>query len=207
MSRYFQERSRGLNKRARTRGILLDSALDVFAESGISNTRLDDITKYAGMANATFYNHFKDKDELITALAKAIALELIAPVDERLAGIKDAPVRIVVANNIIMHAALEQKSWSTVLGGAFYLLPPRYIDVGSYLKLLIARGVEEGSFTVTPDNFQLDQVTAVFISGLRTLDKGDVNIIDRTAQNMLRVLGMSPAKVSSALEKGHAFYS
>jgi hypothetical protein len=137
----------------------------------------------------------------------SIALELISPLDERLAEIKDAPIRIVVANNIVMHAALEQKSWGTVLGQAFYLLPPRYIDVGCYLKLLIDSGVEQGSFAVIPDEFQLDQVTSVFISGLRSLDKGDASIIDRTAQNMLRVLGMSPAKVSRALEKGHAFYS
>ena len=82
MSRHFQDRARGQNKRARTRGVLIDSGLEIFGQKGIINSRLDDITKFAGMSNATFYNHFKDKDDLVSAVATSIALELVAAVEE-----------------------------------------------------------------------------------------------------------------------------
>jgi len=205
MSRYFQDRTLGQNKKLRTRGLLFDSALVIFCERGISNTRLDDIMQYAGMANATFYNHFKDKDELIHALAISIVLELIESYKEDFLEIKDASIRIVVLIHIMMNAALKQKSWGTFLAQAFYLVPPSYLNVGDCLKEDIASGAEQGLFTIIADRFQLDQVSSVLLSGLRRLGKDDVNIIERTSENILRVLGMTSANAHLAVSKTQAF--
>ncbi|HIG67174.1 MAG TPA: TetR/AcrR family transcriptional regulator [Porticoccaceae bacterium] len=42
---------------------MFDSALDVFAQRGISNTSIENITEFAGVTHTTLYNHFKGKDE------------------------------------------------------------------------------------------------------------------------------------------------
>ena len=206
MSRHFQDRSRGQNKRARTRGVLLDSGLEIFGQKGIINARLDDITKFAGMSNATFYNHFKDKDDLVSAVATSIALELVAAVEEKVVDIKDPAIRLVVSTNTVMSTALQHERWSYVLATAFFLVPEGLIDVGGYLKNNIDRGIAQGVFNTRCDEFQLNQLASVFISGLRELRKDNLSIIDRTSENLLRLLGVSPAKASTILDEAKVFY-
>jgi AcrR family transcriptional regulator len=206
LSRYFQDRSRGQNKRARTRGVLLDSGLEIFGQKGIINARLDDITKFAGMSNATFYNHFKDKDDLVSAVAMSIALELVAAVEEKVVDLKDPAIRLVVSTNTVMRTALQQERWSYVLATAFFLVPKGLIDVGGYLKNNIDRGMAQGVFNTTCDEFQLNQLASVFISGLRELRKDNLSIIDRTSENLLRLLGVTPAKASTIFDEAKAFY-
>ena len=206
MSRHFQDRSRGQNKRARTRGVLIDSGLEIFGQKGIINSRLDDITKFAGMSNATFYNHFKDKDDLVSAVATSIALELVAAVEEQVVDIKDPAIRLVVSTNTVMRTALQHERWSYVLATAFFLVPEGLIDVGGYLKNNIDRGIAQGVFNTRCDEFQLNQLASVFISGLRELRKDNLSIIDRTSENLLRLLGVSPAKASTILDEAKVFY-
>ena len=206
MSRHFQDRARGQNKRARTRGVLIDSGLEIFGQKGIINSRLDDITKFAGMSNATFYNHFKDKDDLVSAVATSIALELVAAVEEQVVDIKDPAIRLVVSTNTVMRTALQHGRWSYVLATAFFLVPEGLIDVGGYLKNNIDRGMAQGVFNTTCDEFQLNQLASVFISGLRELRKDNLSIIDRTSENLLRLLGVTPAKASTILDEAKAFY-
>ena len=206
MSRHFQDRSRGQNKRARTRGVLLDSGLEIFGQKGIINARLDDITKFAGMSNATFYNHFKDKDDLVSAVATSIALELVLAADEKAVDIKDQAIRLVVSTNAVMRTALQHERRSYVLATAFFLVPEGLIDVGGYLKNNIDRGIAQGVFNTRCDEFQLNQLASVFISGLRELRKDNLSIIDRTSENLLRLLGVSPAKASTILDEAKVFY-
>ena len=206
MSRHFQDRSRGQNKRARTRGVLLDSGLEIFGQKGIINARLDDITKFAGMSNATFYNHFKDKDDLVSAVATSIALELVLAADEKAVDIKDQAIRLVVSTNAVMRTALQHERWSYVLATAFFLVPEGLIDVGGYLKNNIDRGIAQGVFNTRCDEFQLNQLASVFISGLRELRKDNLSIFDRTSENLLRLLGVSPAKASTILDEAKVFY-
>ena len=206
MSRHFQDRARGQNKRARTRGVLIDSGLEIFGQKGIINSRLDDITKFAGMSNATFYNHFKDKDDLVSAVATSIALELVAAVEEQVVDIKDPAIRLVVSTNTVMRTALQHERWSYVLATAFFLVPEGLIDVGGYLKNNVDRGIAQGVFNTASDEFQLNQLASVFISGLRGLKKDNLSIIDRTSENLLRLLGVTPAKASTILDEAKALY-
>lgn len=48
-----------------TRNEIIKSALKVMRDKGIDATQISDITKEAGVAQGTFYVHFKNKDELL----------------------------------------------------------------------------------------------------------------------------------------------
>ena len=89
---------------------------------------------------------------------------------------------------------------------AFFLVPEGLIDVGGYLKNNIDRGIAQGVFNTRCDEFQLNQLASVFISGLRELRKDNLSIIDRTSENLLRLLGVSPAKASTILDEAKVFY-
>ena len=56
----------------RTRVELENAARVVFARSGYLNTKIVDITREAGRAAGSFYNHYSSKEELLLALAEQI---------------------------------------------------------------------------------------------------------------------------------------
>ena len=81
----------------RTRNALLAAGRRLFAERAIDAVAIDDIVAAAGVAKGTFYNHFDDKDALLTA----IVTEIRSTVEERIAtinaGIEDPAVRLTRA--------------------------------------------------------------------------------------------------------------
>jgi AcrR family transcriptional regulator len=84
-------------RRAETRGRLLDAAAELFARDGIGGASVDAIADAAGRTSGALYGHFGSKEGLLTALldrwmeemATVTAAEVIAAptVDERLAAI------------------------------------------------------------------------------------------------------------------------
>ncbi|MEY4081090.1 MAG: hypothetical protein RL430_1520, partial [Actinomycetota bacterium] len=56
--------TRGHKKRSRTRQTLLDAALRVLAESG-EGFSLTEVAARAGVSHGTFYNYFRDREELM----------------------------------------------------------------------------------------------------------------------------------------------
>jgi AcrR family transcriptional regulator len=57
-------------KKTETRQVLMASAVRVFHEKGISDTRVSDIVSRAGVAQGTFYNYFPSKEALFKAMAE-----------------------------------------------------------------------------------------------------------------------------------------
>lgn len=53
-----------------TRGRLLDAGLKVLCEEGYGALSASQVSRLAGIAQPTFYVHFKDKDDLVRALAR-----------------------------------------------------------------------------------------------------------------------------------------
>lgn len=67
------------------RDAILDAALDVFATSGFSAARLDDVADKAGVAKGTIYLSFKDKEDLF----EQILLRAMLPALDRISAIGD----------------------------------------------------------------------------------------------------------------------
>ncbi len=59
-----------------TRQLLLDTALSLFAEKGISGTSLKDVATYAGLTHGALYWHFKNRTDLVAALYEESRLPL-----------------------------------------------------------------------------------------------------------------------------------
>src|SRR6266851_7196032 len=57
-------------RRAKVRAQLLEAARQVFLERGYQDATITEIVQIADVAMGTFYLHFRDKEELLVALAK-----------------------------------------------------------------------------------------------------------------------------------------
>lgn len=64
-------RSRAGNAMARTRAALLEGALLAISQHGVRRTTMHDIAACAGIAKATLYNHFRAKENVLSALVEA----------------------------------------------------------------------------------------------------------------------------------------
>jgi AcrR family transcriptional regulator len=73
-----KERSgRREQNKAENRAALLKAARTVFAEMGYGAAGVRDIVRRTDLASGTFYNYFKDKDEIFEAVVAELTLELL----------------------------------------------------------------------------------------------------------------------------------
>ena len=203
MHSYFQRKSRGENKRARTRGALIDSALEVFSQQGVEAARISQITQLAGLANGTFYNHFRDTDELASAATRAVALEIVQQIDDAMAHIEDAAERIVVACTRFIVIAVEHPDWGNVLLDWMQRFAGEGFEVARYLRADVRRGIEQGLFDVVEDAFLIEALCSLVATSLRRqlADGLDEELLARTTQNLLRLLGFSPARATRTVDR------
>src|SRR5437879_6605361 len=71
--------------REQTATAILEAAEQVFADQGLAASHMNDIAALAGVAVGTLYNHFKDRDALLSALLEMRRSGLLAVMDEFLA--------------------------------------------------------------------------------------------------------------------------
>ena len=60
--------ARPTRRSARTRERIIEAATEVFARRGVHGTRVADIAERAGIAYGLVYHHFRNKEEILTAI-------------------------------------------------------------------------------------------------------------------------------------------
>ncbi len=83
--------------RAETQAAILAAAEEVFAESGLHRARMESIAARAGVAVGTLYNHFQDREALLSALVRSRRKALLDRIDLALAGAEGAPFEEALA--------------------------------------------------------------------------------------------------------------
>jgi len=92
----FRERQRSTTRRE-----LVLAGRQLFSKEGIYESRIEDITRHAGIAKGTLYLHFRSKEDLVFAVVSAGFAELRAYVADRVAAgrsLKDAASAIFQAH-------------------------------------------------------------------------------------------------------------
>jgi AcrR family transcriptional regulator len=88
----------GTGRRVGARQRILDTSFELFAQRGIRDVGVDELISRSGVAKATFYKHFRTKDELALAYLQRWYEERSAAIDEaiRRHGLSDTPALLVV---------------------------------------------------------------------------------------------------------------
>ena len=63
----------------RTRKLLQDALFELILRNGYESIRVQDITDEANLGRATFYVHYKDKEDLLLASIESCRQELLEP--------------------------------------------------------------------------------------------------------------------------------
>ena len=194
--RLFREQNTGKKKRERTRGVLLDSAVSVFATKGFEATRIIDITSHADLANGTFYNYYQDKEELLHDVATGLAIEITGRINDEMEGLSHGPTRVALATARMLRLARREPEWLDVFLESVFIIPELQSAIVQYLRQDLEMGVEQGHFVIEINLLLINQFLSLVRAAL-LLDRtmSDETII-QTCEAALRLLGTPPARAT-----------
>ena len=143
-------------KKAETRDHILDAARRLFSENGYHDTSVADIIQAVGMAQGSFYNYFKSKNDIFKHLLESFVNEVRETLDRlKIETIKTEADYVQMALQIgseISHLFLHDKKltrifvWEAVGVNQEYdsILDQSYRDFSDYSKRYIEKGKELG---------------------------------------------------------------
>ena len=67
---------------------IMDTAVEVFGEKGFKNSTISEIAKKAGVGDATIYEYFQSKEELLLSIPIEFTKDIIAEINDHMIGIK-----------------------------------------------------------------------------------------------------------------------
>jgi len=190
--------TRGHKKKARTRQLLLETALELLAEQGEAFS-VADLAARAGVSHGTFYNYFTDREQLIDTLVPHV----VARFAERMAveiTIVDPAERFVRISALALEAAMREAQavrvglrLDAVLRGLLVEGPL------SHLRQDLADGYAAGRFDGAPDDGTLDVVLGALLLAARRVADGEhaaeyrVSVLHR----LLQALGVAADEAAS----------
>ncbi len=86
----FIQNMDNLNRESERKKQILTSATKIIGEKGFQNATIAEIAKEAGIGDATIYEYFKNKEDLLLAIPVETTKELIAQINDHMMGIKGA---------------------------------------------------------------------------------------------------------------------
>lgn len=182
----------GQQRREKTRALLIQSALQVFAAKGPDLPVIDDFIAAAGVARGTFYNYFKTTAELLAAVAGEMSDEVLGTVDPIVRKYDDPAVRIAVGTRLYVRMALRYPIWGEFLTriGSRHAVRGKLLD--TYLTRDIETGIASGRFPVTNALVVRDIILGSIFYSIETLltEKGHPNHIEDMLCTVLHGMGL-----------------
>jgi len=184
----------GRTRRARTRALLVEAALRVFARMGPDAPNVDDFTAEAGVARGTFYNYFDGRDDLLVAVA-TLAAERMEAERMRSQAMADPAERMACAIRSYIRAAAADPAWGWVIVRIALVAAPLGPAMRANLVKDIADGVAAGRFALPSVQAAQDLVLGAGIMGMRAVLRGDApaDHAEAVAALVLRALGVPDA--------------
>ncbi len=203
MKGYFQAKAVGKSKRERTRAALLDGGVAVIADKGFSDATVNDIARYAGLAQGTFYNHFVGRDELIITAASLIARDIDERIIEDLSAMPNGADRFIqVVDRLISDAVNAEER------GAIMLLGMRRYEASAdvFAELFLGHvkaAVEAGAFVTAPTDVLFRQLTALITLtiDLRMEDGAAFDANVDACEAVMRLVGHSHADAEALVRR------
>lgn len=80
--------------RLRIRGAIVRAAMESFASTGIADTTMDRIAEQAGIARATLFKHFPNKNTIVTTIVELMDADLLQEIEKYAASERSVIKRI-----------------------------------------------------------------------------------------------------------------
>ncbi|MBW2228768.1 MAG: TetR/AcrR family transcriptional regulator [Deltaproteobacteria bacterium] len=153
------------------RGLILESAIKVFARTGYHGSRVSDIAREAGIAYGLVYHYFKNKEEILETIFEEQWSGFLGAVDAIADGSSATEDKLLSIAGLILNAYRVRTDWVKVLVFEIQRSPrfrnPDQIRAISRLFQIVARILRDGQKAgELRDDLDPDIACYVFIGGL-----------------------------------------
>lgn len=192
-----------LRKRERTRRQLILAAVQVIAANGLSASTPGQIAEVAGVTSVTFYNYFKSKSEIVTAVALFIAETLRQHSASSRAALATAPERMAAGCLRYLHLAELSPGFAMLIVEVAEVEPAFLGLIGSFVQQELCQGIRDRDFVVQRDAVAIDLVVGSVMRGMRRIARGGAPRSHRTDITLaiLRGLGLPRDKAGRIVGK------
>jgi AcrR family transcriptional regulator len=111
----------------RTLNMLRDALIGLILERGYDSLTIGDITDRAGLRRATFYLHFKDKEELLLALLKEMFESLVMEIEKLNVRMLTPEAEFAIHKAIFRHAQANADLYRSIFASGGSRLVTRHI--------------------------------------------------------------------------------
>jgi AcrR family transcriptional regulator len=188
--------------RLRTKALLLDAALRLFAQKGVGATAIHEIAAEAGVANGTFYNYFRTREDVLEAASLRLAERLHGEITTASTSVTDAAERMAIGVRRFVLQAVRDPVWAAALLRVSTSSPQARAHTAGPVLHDLRLGRRRGRFTYRDETAALDLVTGTVLAGMRSVLEGRAGEghAALVAGMILRGLGV-PADEADALVK------
>lgn len=158
--------------RARTRALLLDAALRVFARKGAGAAAIHEIAAEAGVANGTFYNYFRTREELLEAASVRLADRFHGAIAASRLAVADPAERVAVGSRRFILQALQDPTWGAAVLRVWGSSPVIGRRTAAPLAADLRTGRRQGRFRFASELAATDLVMGAVLAGMRSVLEG-----------------------------------
>lgn len=191
-----QTLTRGYKKKARTRQMLVDAAIRIYAEKGVGELLLNELAEQAGVSNGTVYNYFKTREEVLQAVGIELANQLSHRVTAASQGIDNGAERVAVGVRMFIQQGRQDPIWAAAVVRVFQYDRNIRSIVAENLRGDLQLGLRQGVFRFDDETIAMGFVASVTTGAITgVLDGFDQPNYDTAIAEMLLLgLGLTPAK-------------
>jgi AcrR family transcriptional regulator len=182
--------------RDRTRALLLDAAVRVFARKGAGAAAIHEIAAEAGLSNGTFYNYFRSREELVDAASERLAERFHAEIAASRAGVADPAERVAIGSRRFVLQAMQDPTWGAAILRVWNSSARLDAYAAAPLRADLRAGRRRGRLRFESEAAAVDLVQGAVLAGMRTLLQGRAGHehASALAALVLRGLGVAAAE-------------
>lgn len=186
----------GREKRARTRASILAAAFELFDAHGVDRVTVDDVRDAAGLARGSFYNYFSTFEDMLKAMASAIADELNREQSTLFDSLDDPAERICRNIQYSIARLAPDRSCSGVVVRVTPLVGALTPHMRAHAEAAMAAAMAKGAVAVPAAEPALDLGLGLVVMALRRAMTEGLTTEDVAAYGLmlLRAFGTSEAR-------------
>ncbi len=188
--------TRGFKKKARTRQLLIESALRIYARKGMVDLALNELAEEAGVSSGTIYNYFRSREDVLEAVGLSLAIELSQQVSNLTLDVTRGAQRLSIGVRTFVKQAVRDPQWARAVIQVIHYANGFKTALTENVRADLQLGVEQGDFQYADENVALAFVVSATAGAMTTIVDGYTadGHDGLVAEMVLRGLGMPGQK-------------
>lgn len=185
--------TRGYKKKARTRQLLIEAALRIYARAGVGELALNALAEEAGLSNGTVYNYFRTREEVLEAVGITLAEQLSQQVLAVSVGVTTGAERMAIGVRTFLQRAKKEREWASALISVFRYAQGMRSALTTYVRNDLQTGFIQGDFKYANEELALMLVVSATTGAMAVIveEKVDDRHDEIIAEMILMALGVS----------------